>query len=212
MARETNRSRQSRTPVLRVLWPPREGEPDASPTTHPKIIRPKRRLPPEVLSDAEVCALMEACGRYTPTGLRNRALIALLYRTGLRINEALNLYPKDFDLEGGSVRVLNGKGGRSRTVGLDPGAATVIDRWLDTRSRCLMSSLSMCHDVTPSDTSEKRIAGRVARHGCHDVTLPGTSSQRIAEQVTRPGRHGATPQDAKSPSASTGISPSHATP
>ena len=144
---------------------------------------------------------MQACGRHTPTGLRNRALIALLYRTGLRINEALSLYPKDLELVDGSVRVLHGKGGKSRTVGLDPGAAAVINRWLDARSQWLASSLRECHDVTLPGTSSQRIAGRVARHGCHDVTLPGTSSQRIAEQVTRPGRHGATPQDAKSPSA-----------
>jgi len=69
---------------------------------------------------------MRACSRYAPTGLRNRALIALLYRAGLRINEALSLYPKDLDLNDGCIRVLNGKGGRSRTVGLDPGAAAVI--------------------------------------------------------------------------------------
>lgn len=78
---------------------------------------------------------MRVCGRCTPTGLRNRELIALLYRTGLWINEALSLYPKDLELNDGSVRVLNGKGGRSRTVGLDPGAAAMIERWLDIRSR-----------------------------------------------------------------------------
>jgi site-specific recombinase XerD len=59
----------------------------------------------------------------------------LLYHTGLRINEALSLYPKDLELADGSVRVLHGKGGRSRTVGLDPGAAAIIERWLDARSR-----------------------------------------------------------------------------
>jgi len=53
----------------------------------------------------------------------------------LRINEALSLYPKDLELTDGSVRVLHGKGGRSRTVGLDPGAAAIIERWLDARSR-----------------------------------------------------------------------------
>lgn len=95
--------------------------------------KPKRKLPAEVLTDVEVCALMKACGRHAPTGIRNRALIALLYRTGLRINEALNLYPKDLELTDGSVRVLNGKGGKARTVGLDPGASAVIERWLDTR-------------------------------------------------------------------------------
>ena len=41
--------------------------------------------------------MMRGCSRKAPTGLRNRALIALLYRSGLRINEALDLYPKDLD-------------------------------------------------------------------------------------------------------------------
>ncbi len=136
MKRETSRSRQSRAPRLRVLLPPQmECRQNARPRLHPATTRPKRRLPPEVLTDAEVCALMRACGRHAPTGLRNRALIALLYRAGLRINEALSLYPKDLELTDDSVRVLNGKGGRSRTVGLDPGAAAIIERWLDARSR-----------------------------------------------------------------------------
>ncbi|MCH7839991.1 MAG: hypothetical protein IID38_07125, partial [Planctomycetes bacterium] len=94
MASETSRSRQSRAPTLRVLLPPQmERRWSAPPVIHPGTTKPRRRLPPEVLSDAEVCALMRACGRYAPTGLRNRALIALLYRAGLRINEALTLYP-----------------------------------------------------------------------------------------------------------------------
>ncbi len=95
MAMETSQSRQLRTLTLRLLLPPQmECKQDAPPTLHPTVTRPKRRLPPEVLTDAEVCALMRACGRYAPTGLRNRALIALLYRAGLRINEALSLYPR----------------------------------------------------------------------------------------------------------------------
>ena len=136
MKRETKRFWQSRAPTLRVwLPPPMECQQCAPRTLYPTTTRPKRRLPPEVLTDAEVCALMGACGGYAPTGLRNRALIALLYRAGLRINEALSLYPKDLELNDGSVRVLNGKGGKSRTVGLDPGAAAVIERWLEARLR-----------------------------------------------------------------------------
>ena len=118
--------------------------------------RPSRRLPPEVLTDAEVCALMRACSPYAPTGLRNRALIALLYRAGLRINEALSLYPKDLDLADGSIRVLNGKGGRSRTVGLDPDAAAVIERWLEARSQCLTLALTGSDEKTAHGLSSPR--------------------------------------------------------
>ena len=95
----------------------------------------KRRFPPEILTDGEVRSLMEACGGYRPTAVRNRALIALLYRGGLRISEALHLYPKDIDLEHGAVRVLFAKGGKYRTVGLDAGAVAVLQAWLAARSR-----------------------------------------------------------------------------
>jgi len=105
---------------------------------------PHRRLPPEVLSNEEVCALMDACGRYTPLAIRHRALIAMLYRTGLRINEALALYPKDLDLIGGSVRVLFGKGAKARTVGIDAGATTIIKQWLEVRTKW-MSRAGTCH-------------------------------------------------------------------
>jgi len=95
--------------------------------------RPTRRLPPEVLTAAEVLALLDACGDW-PTGVRNRALLAVLYRGGLRLNEALELRPKDVDRDSGAVRVLCGKGGRARTIGLDDGALALLDRWLAVRA------------------------------------------------------------------------------
>ncbi len=79
------------------------------------------RFPAEVLTDDEVRALMKACKGPAFTVARHRALIALLYRGGLRISEALKLHPKDLDLEAGAVRVLWGKGGKARTVGVDAG-------------------------------------------------------------------------------------------
>ena len=93
----------------------------------------KRRLPPEILTDHEVLAVMRACGE-SDTGLRNQALIAVMYRSGLRVAEALALYPKDVDAAAGTVRILCGKGGRSRTVGIDAGGVAVLARWLAARA------------------------------------------------------------------------------
>ncbi|MDH3227559.1 MAG: site-specific integrase [Thermoleophilia bacterium] len=88
--------------------------------------------PAEVLTADEVRALMRATNRGN-TGIRNRALIAVLYRAGLRLSEALALKPSDVDVDGGTIRVLHGKGDRARTVGLDHGAAALVGRWLDQR-------------------------------------------------------------------------------
>ncbi len=94
-----------------------------------------RRLPPEPLTRPEVEALLRQCSRRAPTGLRNRALIAVLYRGGLRISEALALRLDDLDAETGAIRVLHGKGDRARTVGLDAGAFALVETWLECRRR-----------------------------------------------------------------------------
>ncbi len=94
-----------------------------------------RRRPPEVLSEAEAIALLKACSSRAPTGVRNRALIAVLWRCGLRISEALSLELRDVDLQAGTVRVRHGKGDRSRTVGLDEQTTALLARWLDRRRK-----------------------------------------------------------------------------
>lgn len=94
-----------------------------------------RRFPPEPLSADEVRRLLEATPRAAATGIRNRALLGLLYSTGLRIAEALALYPKDVERAAGSVRVMHGKGDKSRTVGIDDAALELLDAWLELRRR-----------------------------------------------------------------------------
>lgn len=100
----------------------------------PRPSRPPRHLPPEILTPAEVAALLGACAGDSYRAVRCRALIALLYRSGLRIAEALALYPKDVDEARSSVRVLRGKGGRSRTVGIDAGGLALLRPWLQRRA------------------------------------------------------------------------------
>jgi site-specific recombinase XerD len=94
-----------------------------------------RTYPAEILTPAEAQALIQACSSRAPTGIRNRALLVTLYRGGLRLGEALALFPKDLDARAGTVTILHGKGDKRRTVGLDPGAFAVVDRWLERRAR-----------------------------------------------------------------------------
>ncbi len=94
-----------------------------------------RRRPPEVLSEAEVIALMRGCSARAPTGVRNRALIAVMWRSGLRVSEALSLELRDVDLDAGTLRVRHGKGDKSRTVGVDEQTTALLARWLDRRRK-----------------------------------------------------------------------------
>src|SRR3954465_12788249 len=91
-----------------------------------------RRFPPQVLTPAEVAALLEACPS-TPNGTRNRALITVLYRAGLRVSEALSLQIDDLRLDLPAITVREGKGRRSRIVGIDRDACASIERWLTHR-------------------------------------------------------------------------------
>lgn len=90
--------------------------------------------PPEIYTPAEVRALMKACGRGA-SGVRNRALIALLWRSGARISEALALVPGDLDAGAGTIRIRHGKGDRYRTIGLDADGFEVVSSWLAVRAQ-----------------------------------------------------------------------------
>lgn len=88
----------------------------------------------DILTQAEVRALLAQCSRRAPTGIRDRALLTVLYRAGLRVEEALDLTPKDIDTAQGTVTVQHGKGDRRRTVGIDDGTVAVIQLWLNERA------------------------------------------------------------------------------
>ena len=57
----------------------------------------------------------------------------MLYRTGIRVGEAVSLHPRDVDTELGTVQILNGKGHRARTVGLDEASLAVLELWMNRR-------------------------------------------------------------------------------
>jgi site-specific recombinase XerD len=90
-------------------------------------------FPPEPLTPAEVAAILGQCSLRAPTGIRNRALLMLLYRSGLRISEALALKPADISLEAHTARVLHGKGGKATVRGFHASADDALARWLEHR-------------------------------------------------------------------------------
>jgi len=88
---------------------------------------PEKR-PIHLLTATEVRLLIDQCSRRAPTGVRDAALIGVLYRGGLRISEALTLYARDLNRERGTLRIHCGKGHKPRTVGLDTTAFGLVDR------------------------------------------------------------------------------------
>ena len=92
--------------------------------------RASRQLP-ETLGVDEVAALLEAPDADNPAGLRDRALLELLYAAGLRVSEAVGLDRQDIQLDAGFVRVI-GKGDKERLVPVGDVAIDAIERYLAT--------------------------------------------------------------------------------
>ena len=85
--------------------------------------------PPKV---EEIIAVMRTAGDRAH-GHRLRALIVILWRAGLRIQEALALTEGDLDQRRGSLLIRRGKGGRRREVGMDAWGWEQLQPWLDIR-------------------------------------------------------------------------------
>ncbi|PCH53996.1 MAG: hypothetical protein COC22_01210 [Flavobacteriaceae bacterium] len=95
-----------------------------------------KTLVPEVLTDGEVRALIGACSKRADTGIRNKALLGILWRTGIRISEALDLMPYDVDIDRGTVRVRLGKGLKPRTTVLNNlDCVSLLEDWLRVRGQ-----------------------------------------------------------------------------
>lgn len=84
---------------------------------------------PKVLTVAEVEALLGATGGKTPQGVRDRAMLEVLYASGLRVSELVALKPPDVNLDDGFI-ICRGKGGKERIVPLGGAACGAVRRYL----------------------------------------------------------------------------------
>ncbi|UXI67910.1 site-specific tyrosine recombinase XerD [Tahibacter amnicola] len=91
----------------------------------PKLPRPL----PKALSESEVEALIRAPDTTVPLGLRDRAMLELLYATGLRVSELVGLRADQVNLRQGVLRV-SGKGGKDRLVPIGEEAQHWIERYI----------------------------------------------------------------------------------
>ncbi|PRQ03304.1 Tyrosine recombinase XerC [Enhygromyxa salina] len=132
------------------------------------IRRPKlgHKLP-VALPVEDVGQLIDGRQRPGALGLRDRALLEVLYGAGLRVSEAVGLDRADLREDQGrlTVRVRSGKGGKERVVPLGSKAATALGEWLEARDAL----------VTPKSPAEAvflgarggRLSARVARELCY---------------------------------------------
>lgn len=101
----------------------------SDPTSRVDAPRFGRRLP-RVLALDDVEKLLDAPRPTTPEGQRDRAMLEVLYATGLRVSELVKLRQRDVDLRAGWARVDSGKGGKQRVVPLGEVARDAVEAYV----------------------------------------------------------------------------------
>jgi site-specific recombinase XerD len=92
-----------------------------------------KKYPAEPLTPDEVALLIAQCSRKSATGIRNRAMLTLAYRSGLRISELLALRPADVNFDQHSLRLLDTKTGKPQTRGFHSSADDALSQWMEHR-------------------------------------------------------------------------------
>jgi integrase/recombinase XerD len=152
-----------------------EGDLTTDPTTDLRSPRLPRRLP-KALDEHLVIGLLDSISGDSPTDLRDRALLELLYGTGARISEVVGLSLIDLQGEDGLLRVF-GKGAKERLVPLGGPARFALDRWLGPSGRPRMAPARWARRSDEEAVFLNTRGGRLSRQGAWAVVT------RHAERV-----------------------------
>lgn len=150
-----------------------------SPATMPRFrtgVPPRnkgQRYPADPPTVDEIVAVMRQAD-HDRHGHRLTALIVVLWRAGLRINEAMSLTEADLDPRRGSVLVRHGKNDRRREVGMDAWAWSAIEPWLADRGGLPVRALFCVIDGPTCGRSWSASAARVELR--HLALKPGSGA------------------------------------
>jgi integrase/recombinase XerD len=130
-----------------------------TPVTNRPVVKRSRELP-KVFTEEEVMRILDTCDFNTPVGLRDRAIMELLYSTGIRAGELLKLDLENFLPQSRELIIIQGKGKKDRIVPVGEYAAVFIEAYLKLIRPWLVKS-----------PEEKALfigvsnGGRLSRHG-----------------------------------------------
>ena len=165
-------------------------------TTDPTLQIATHKLPrtlPKTLTEQDVELLLHAPDLNTPLGIRDRTMLEVLYASGLRVSELINLSIAQVSLDMGVVRAM-GKGNKERLVPLGEEALDWLRRYLaEARPILLGNKLNAAMFVTQRGTAMTRqmfwyLIKRHAKHGgLHKPLSPHTLRHAFATHLLNHG-------------------------
>jgi integrase len=182
------------------------------------------RYPADPPTVEEIIAVMRQTGD-DRHGFRLRALIVVLWRGGLRIQEALAFGERDLDPARGSLLVRNGKGGRRREIGMDAWGWEQLQPWLAARVELPIGPLFCVIDgptrgrpwssanvrVEFRRSPPRRASGAASRRTSCATPTPSSSPAR-AWRSTSSSASSATPTSARPASTCRASTPKRSSP
>ncbi|MCF0145763.1 MAG: tyrosine recombinase [Eubacterium sp.] len=171
-----------------LLQENRIGEDPSAGLKPPKI----EKKTPEILTAEEAALLLEQPNATTDKGLRDRAMLRLLYSTGIRVSELVHLKTEDVDID--NARIVCTEGGKERIIPLSADTVEAISVYLESaRGRLIRGEKSSCLFPNFSGTPMSRqgfwklIKGYAADAGIRKDITPHTLRHSFAAYKIREG-------------------------
>ncbi len=159
-------------------WLTREGHILSNPAAELDMPKPPRQLPKHLLTIAQVESVINGTRTHTLQGVRDRAMLEVLYSSGVRRSELMGLQVADIDTERGTLVVRRGKGRKDRVVPLGERACAWVRRYqLEVRPELLGADTHTLFLTDYGEPFEKNrlsdlvksymLQAGVAHGGCH---------------------------------------------
>ncbi|NNC80751.1 MAG: site-specific tyrosine recombinase XerD [Acidimicrobiales bacterium] len=145
-----------------------------------------KRLPrglPKALSEDDITQLLESVAGAEPVDRRDRAILELLYGTGMRISELVGMSLEDIDRPAQLIRVT-GKGNKQRIVPLGRIAAEALDEWLSAGGRSAFEPKTWADRSAESAVFLNQRGGRLSRQGMWGVLRKRALTVGLADRVS----------------------------
>jgi len=165
-------------------WMNESGRLVHNPAERLQLPRKTRTLPHE-LSESQIAGLIETADTNTTLGLRDRALMEVLYATGIRLAEVHKLDLYDVDTASGLLIVRQGKGGRDRVVPLTENASRWLTRYITGARPELAAGITRARGKSNRRSSTRNLQSRAPTPALW-LTKEGRrlSKQMIAQRIT----------------------------
>ena len=175
----------------------REGLVNANPAVGLRAPKSPRRLPKTL--DVDQTTRLLDWDSNEPLAIRDRAIMELLYSSGLRLSELLNLEVSDLDLKDGTVRVT-GKGRKTRVVPVGRHARSALQQWLGIRATFTTQASALFlsrrgERLAPRTLQQRlqqwgnkrglpmRLHPHMLRHSCASHVLESSSDLRAVQEL-----------------------------